>query len=87
MTMRTLAALALGVLTIGATAVPIAFAAEEKAPTQVLFTNVNIFDGNNEKLATGMNLLVEGNKIKNNLQACQSPRWSARRLFPVVVAH
>ena len=34
------------------------------APSQVLFNNVNIFDGSNEKLITGMNVLVEGNKIK-----------------------
>jgi len=64
MIMRKFAASLLGALIVGAIAVPIAFAAEEKAPTQVLFTNVNIFDGNNEKLATGMNLLVEDNKIK-----------------------
>ena len=64
MTVCRLSTLALGVLVMAATALPIAFAAEEKAPGQVLFTNVNIFDGNNEKLATGMNLLVEGNKIK-----------------------
>jgi len=41
-----------------------ALAAEEKKPTQVLFTNVNIFDGKSDKLANGMSVLVEGNHIK-----------------------
>ncbi len=30
----------------------------------ILFTNVNVFDGKNEKLAQNANVLVEGNKIK-----------------------
>jgi imidazolonepropionase-like amidohydrolase len=38
--------------------------AEEKPPAQVLFTNVNIFDGKTDKLAMGMSVLVEGNLIK-----------------------
>jgi len=59
-----LLALTIGSLMVAAATLPLAFAAEEKVPTQVLFTNVNIFDGNNEKLTIGMNLLVEGNKIK-----------------------
>ncbi len=42
----------------------IAFAQDEKTPKQTLFTNVNIFDGKNEKLAEGMSVLVEGNLIK-----------------------
>ncbi|NIL95288.1 MAG: amidohydrolase family protein, partial [Woeseiaceae bacterium] len=32
--------------------------------TQVLITNVNIFDGTNEQLALGQDVLVEGNLIK-----------------------
>jgi len=32
-------------------------------PKQILFTNVNVFDGNSDKLALGMNVLVEGNLI------------------------
>ena len=32
---------------------------------QVLFTNVNVFDGRSEMLANGMNVLVEGNLIKS----------------------
>ncbi len=38
--------------------------AQESVPTQVLFANVNIFDGKSDKLAMGMNVLVEGNLIK-----------------------
>jgi imidazolonepropionase-like amidohydrolase len=39
-------------------------AQEEKPQPQILFTNVNIFDGKSDKLATGMSVLVEGNLIK-----------------------
>ncbi|UCH46566.1 MAG: amidohydrolase family protein [Betaproteobacteria bacterium] len=34
------------------------------APTQTLIRNVNVFDGKNEKLAMGQDVLVEGNLIK-----------------------
>ena len=43
---------------------PALVGAEEKKPVQTLFTNVNIFDGKADKLAMGMNVLVEGNLIK-----------------------
>ncbi|MGE5301508.1 MAG: amidohydrolase family protein [Acidobacteriota bacterium] len=33
-------------------------------PVQVLFQNVNVFDGQNEKLVQNANVLVEGNRIK-----------------------
>ena len=33
-------------------------------PTQTLFKNVNIFDGKNDTLAMGQDVLVEGNLIK-----------------------
>lgn len=33
-------------------------------PAQVLFQNVNIFDGKSEKLIPNANVLVEGNRIK-----------------------
>jgi imidazolonepropionase-like amidohydrolase len=39
-------------------------AAQEEPPSRVLFTNVNVFDGNAETLQEGMNVLVEGNLIK-----------------------
>jgi imidazolonepropionase-like amidohydrolase len=38
--------------------------AQDDAPKQTLFTNVNVFDGHAEELAMGMNVLVEGNLIK-----------------------
>ena len=51
-----------------AAAVVLAYApaadAQEKKPTQILFTNVNIFDGKSDKLDKGMSVLVEGNLIK-----------------------
>ncbi len=50
------------VMTIAALAA--AQAAEKEAPKQVLIKNVRIFDGNSDKLAAGMNILVEDNLIK-----------------------
>ncbi len=41
-----------------------AISAEEKPPVQVLFTNVNIFDGFSDQLQKGMSVLVEDNHIK-----------------------
>ena len=41
-----------------------AAAQDEKPTPQVLFTNVNIFDGKSDTLAEDMNVLVEGNLIK-----------------------
>ncbi len=35
----------------------------QDAPNRVLFTNVNVFDGVNDGLQTGMNVLIEGNLI------------------------
>jgi imidazolonepropionase-like amidohydrolase len=37
---------------------------QDNGPSSTLFKNVRIFDGTNEKLETGMNILVEGNMIK-----------------------
>lgn len=39
-------------------------AVAQDQPSQVLFTNVNVFDGKTDGLAGGMNVLVEGNLIK-----------------------
>ena len=36
----------------------------EKGPSQTLIKNVNIFDGKSERLAKGLDVLVEGNLIK-----------------------
>ena len=41
-----------------------AAAEEAKKPAQILFTNVNVFDGKNEQLSIGQDVLVEGNLIK-----------------------
>jgi len=38
--------------------------AQEDAPRQVLFTNVNLYDGVTPELVSGANVLVEGNLIK-----------------------
>ena len=38
--------------------------AQDEAPAQTLFTNINVFDGHAEELAMGMNVLVEDNLIK-----------------------
>lgn len=39
------------------------FAQETEEPTRVLFTNVNVWDGTSNQLATGTDVLVVGNKI------------------------
>jgi len=39
-------------------------AVEEQKPQQVLFTNVNVFDGKSDSLNEGVDVLVEGNLIK-----------------------
>jgi imidazolonepropionase-like amidohydrolase len=38
--------------------------AQDEAPSQILFTNVNVFDGTSDGLHEGTNVLVEGNLIK-----------------------
>jgi len=43
---------------------PIALADKKEPPKQVLFKNVNIFNGHDAKLAMGRDVLVEGNLIK-----------------------
>lgn len=50
---------------VGATLVVMpATAAEEKKPVQILFKNVNIFDGFSDQLQMNMSVLVEANYIK-----------------------
>jgi imidazolonepropionase-like amidohydrolase len=46
---------------------------EEKKPVQILFTNVNIFDGFSDKLINGMSVLVEGNYIKEVGKSINAP--------------
>ena len=56
-----LASLVLAIIvTAGLTA---AVAAEDDAKPQILFTDVNVFDGKSDALAEGMSVLVEGNLI------------------------
>ncbi|MCP4197102.1 MAG: amidohydrolase family protein, partial [Proteobacteria bacterium] len=56
------------ILTITALAVvmalPQAQAQEEKEPNQILITNVNVWDGRSDAVKKGVDVLVEGNKIK-----------------------
>ncbi len=64
------AAISVAVLSIAGTAfaagatAPTKTATEEKRPVQILFTNVNIFDGFSDNLQKGMSVLVEANYIK-----------------------
>jgi len=46
-----------------AVAVPVTMA-QDNNPTQILITNVNIWDGTSDGLANGQSVLVEGNLIK-----------------------
>lgn len=63
---KQLTTLTLAVLGLSATYLATASAAKkEEAPAQVLFKNVNVFDGTSEKLKNGMNVLVEKNLIKD----------------------
>jgi len=48
--------------------------AQQAPNSAVLFTNANIFDGQNEKLAEGMSVLVEGNKITKIAKSITAPQ-------------
>jgi len=48
-------------------------AAPEKTTTAVLITNAKVFDGQNEKLAEGIDVLVEGNKITKIANSITAP--------------
>lgn len=50
-----------------------AMAQDAKPKHSVLITNANIFDGRSEKLATGMSVLVEGNKIAKIAKSIHAP--------------
>jgi len=63
--------LAISVLSL-ALAMPV-MAGETKAKSSVLFTNAKVFDGKNEKLAEGMSVLVEGNKIVKIAKSIPAP--------------
>ena len=59
-------------ITVGALTAPAAMAADE-APMQILFTNVNIFDGFSPDLQKGMSVLVEANYIKEVGKSIDAP--------------
>ena len=48
----------------GVVAAPLAQAAEKEAPRQILITNVDVWDGTSVSVKKGVDVLVEGNKIK-----------------------
>ena len=52
------------ILTVFITFFGLSVMAQENAASQVLFKNVNIFDGTSDKLAKGQDVLVEGSLIK-----------------------
>jgi len=56
-------------LALGATVV----APEAKPASSILITDANVFDGKSDKLATGMSVLVEGNKIAKIGAAITAP--------------
>ena len=55
--------LSLILATILIAAVQFSFAQETEEPSMELFTNVNVWDGTSDQLATGTDVLVVGNKI------------------------
>jgi len=50
-----------------------AMAGDAAPESAVLITNANIFDGQNEKLAQGMSVLIEGNMITKIAKSIQAP--------------
>jgi imidazolonepropionase-like amidohydrolase len=69
-------------------------AQETKPVNRVLFTDVNVFDGVNEKRAEGMSVLVEGNKIAKIAKSISVPKGATvidgkgRTLMPgLIEAH
>jgi imidazolonepropionase-like amidohydrolase len=61
-------------------------------PSQILFTNVNVWDGRSEELAIGMNVLVEDNMVKamspRNIAASRDTRvieGGGRTLMPGLI--
>ncbi|HET6349264.1 MAG TPA: amidohydrolase family protein [Candidatus Krumholzibacteria bacterium] len=69
---RTVRGMWAGLLLVLAAAIP-TMAQESKPVSTVLITNANVFDGMNEQLATGMSVLVEGNKITKIAKSIPAP--------------
>ena len=71
--MKSVMKLASRVLAAAVLCVPLAATAQD-APKQVLFTNVNVFDGFGPEVQMGMNVLVEDNYIKEvSAEAIDAP--------------
>ena len=49
------------------------FAQDTPPKNAILITNANVFDGQNEKLAEGMSVLIEGNKITKIAKSISAP--------------
>lgn len=62
-TMKQVVRLLAAMILVLALVVP-AMAADKEPVVKILFTNVNVFDGEHEKLINNANVLVEGNLIK-----------------------
>jgi len=62
-----------GCLVLGLAAAMPAMAQKATPLSKMLITNANVFDGKNEKLATGMSVLVEGNKIAKIAKSIPAP--------------
>ena len=71
-TLRTKLALAAALVAL--TALPGALgAAENEAPTQILITNVDVWDGTSDTVAKGTDVLIESNKIKQVGKGLKAP--------------
>jgi imidazolonepropionase-like amidohydrolase len=58
--------------------IAISVGAQDTTPKNVvLFTNANVFDGQNEQLAKGMSVLIEGNKISQIAKSINVPQGAA----------
>ncbi len=64
MRIQSLLTLFIGSLVTIATAAPMSVHAQDKAPPRVLITNVDVWDGTSAEVKKGVDVLVEGNKIK-----------------------
>ncbi len=74
MNLRILAASGLAILFASAAPWPIAASAEtDKKPTQVLITNVSVWDGTSDSAKSGVDVLVENNKIKQVAKGIKAP--------------
>ena len=68
-----LAAATIAALWLAATGAHAQAPAAKPAPAQTLIVNARVFDGRSDKLADGMNVLIEGNKIARVSKAAIAP--------------